>query len=116
MKRVFGLARLATLSAGGANARSPLPDPARTPGAINPAVKQQTIHETICVPGWTRTVRPSTEYTSDLKRRQLRELGGADQRMRDYEEDHELAARRPPQNKSLLLLFFKRELFFGPKP
>lgn len=29
-----------------------------TPGAINPAVTQANIHETICVKGYTKTIRP----------------------------------------------------------
>ena len=29
-----------------------------TPGAIDPRVTQDNIHETICVRGYTRTVRP----------------------------------------------------------
>jgi len=33
-------------------------------------------------------VRPSWEYTSALKRRQIREWNYADRRMADYEEDH----------------------------
>lgn len=65
-----------------------LPDPARTPGALNPAVIQQTIRSTICVRGWTRTVRPPGQYTSALKRQQMRQFGYADRRMSDYEEDH----------------------------
>jgi len=35
-----------------------LPDSATTPGAINPDVRPDTIRSTICVEGWTRTVRP----------------------------------------------------------
>ena len=67
-----------------------LPDPARTPGATNPAVTPATIHTTICVPGWTATVRPPAAYTTGLKRRQL--AAGytyrGDTSLRDYEEDH----------------------------
>jgi hypothetical protein len=58
-----------------------------TPGVLNPEVSQETIGQTICVRGWTRTVRPPTEYTSQLKVEQLRASGrpgGPD----DYQEDH----------------------------
>ena len=48
-------------------------DAALTPGALNPAVTQATIRQTICVTGWTKTVRPSVEYTGALKLRQLQE-------------------------------------------
>ena len=59
----------------------------RTPGVLNPDVRQETIAQTICVQGWTRTVRPPTEYTSQLKVRQMREygLGGSPA---GYQEDH----------------------------
>jgi hypothetical protein len=69
------------------DARS-LPDPGLTPGAVNPAVTEATIDTTICVWGWTRTVRPPAGYTEELKRRQIREYGYADRRLRSYEEDH----------------------------
>jgi hypothetical protein len=46
-----------------------LPNPALTPGATNPDVTQDTISTTICVPGWTKTVRPPISYTNPLKRR-----------------------------------------------
>src|SRR5438552_2228471 len=69
-----------------AMAQSSLPNPTLTPGAINPAVTQDNIDRTICVPGWTHTVRPPREYTEQLKREQIREYGYADHRLRDYEE------------------------------
>jgi hypothetical protein len=50
-------------------------DPVRTPGVVNPDVTQASIGSTICVRGWTRTVRPSTEYTNPLKVQQMREYG-----------------------------------------
>ncbi len=67
-----------------------LPDRGRTPGAINPAVSQATIAKTICVRGFTATIRPPASYTSALKRQQLASgytLGG-DTNPADYEEDH----------------------------
>jgi hypothetical protein len=62
-------------------------DLVRTPGVVNPDVTQATIRETICVEGWTRTIRPPTSYTDELKRRQMREygVGGSPS---DYQEDH----------------------------
>ena len=50
-------------------------DPVRTPGVLNPDVTQATIATTICVQGWTRTVRPPTDYTNALKVRQMRAYG-----------------------------------------
>ena len=59
---------VASLVAGGALAQSALPDPSQTPGMINAAVTPATIGTTICVRGWTRTVRPPVEFTEQLKR------------------------------------------------
>jgi hypothetical protein len=76
------------LAAGLAAHPAALPDPNRTPGAVNPAVTQENIDSTICVRGWTRTVRPPEEYTENLKRRQMREYGYTDHHLSDFEEDH----------------------------
>ena len=46
----------------------PLPDPACTPGAVDPAVTQSNIRSTICSPGYTATVRPSASDTDRWKR------------------------------------------------
>jgi hypothetical protein len=65
------------------------PDPARTPGAINPQITQENIAETICNPHWsTKSIRPEASYTNRLKFEQIAEYGYADSRMKDYEEDH----------------------------
>jgi hypothetical protein len=45
----------------------PLPDPACTPGAVNPQVTQSDISSTICSSGWTATVRPPENVTSPEK-------------------------------------------------
>jgi hypothetical protein len=66
----------------------PLPDPACQPGATNADVTQSTIGSTICVSGWTSTVRPPTSYTNPLKTRQIAEYGYTDTSLADYEEDH----------------------------
>src|SRR5581483_3255450 len=44
----------------------------RVPGVLDPDVTQATIHSTICVRGWTSTIRPPVEYTNELKLRQMR--------------------------------------------
>ena len=74
--------------AGAAEAQSSLPDPRITPGSLNPAVTQENIDQTICVRGWTKTVRPPENYTYNLKRRQIRALHYANQSSHPYEEDH----------------------------
>ena len=58
-----------------------------TPGVANPDVTQANIGETICKGGWTKTVRPPTDYTNRLKDEQMQlyhRLGT----LSDYQEDH----------------------------
>lgn len=57
------------------------------PGATNPAVTQATIASTICVKGWTKTIRPPASYTNKLKLRQMQALRLAGPPSA-YEEDH----------------------------
>ena len=64
------------------------PDSAMTPGAINPAVTQANIKTTICVSGYTDTIRPPSSYTTALKRTQIVAYGYTDTNLADYEEDH----------------------------
>lgn len=74
---------------GEAPASAAMPNPQLTPGAINPAVTQQNLGETICrAGGYTRSIRPQEEYTERLKREQIREYGYTDKRLGHYEEDH----------------------------
>ena len=65
-----------------------LPDAKLTPGAIDPAITQQNIHSTVCVKGYTKTVRPPAYYTNKLKKMQIIEYGNADTNPKHYEEDH----------------------------
>jgi hypothetical protein len=44
-----------------------LPDPRCTPGAVDPAVTQGNLRSTICHPGYTKTVRPSSSRTGKFK-------------------------------------------------
>ena len=66
----------------------PLPDPVCTPGVTNPDVTQGTIDQTICVSGWTTTIRPPTSYTNPLKEQGIIDYGYSDTNLSDYEEDH----------------------------
>lgn len=59
-----------------------------TPGAFNPDVTQSTIDQTICVPGWTKTVRPPASYTTALKNQQKVDYGEQNISNADLEEDH----------------------------
>jgi hypothetical protein len=58
-----------TLAPGSCHAQDggQLPDPRCTPGSYDPAVTQATIHKTICVTGWTATVRPPVSQTNTAK-------------------------------------------------
>ena len=87
---VVGALLLAALTARGEDGSAASPVVASrtmTPGALNPAVTQATIGSTICVHGWTRTIRPPSSYTSRLKVEQMAAygLGGSPS---DYQEDH----------------------------
>jgi hypothetical protein len=59
-----------------------------TPGALNPNVSQANIHGTICVPGWTATIRPPVGYTDRLKQRQKILYGETAIPDAQLEEDH----------------------------
>ncbi len=65
-----------------------LQDSACTPGATDSRVTQDNINQTICVSGYTTTVRPSTSYTNNLKTQQIQSYGYSDTNLSDYEEDH----------------------------
>jgi len=65
-----------------------LPNQSRTPGAINQEVTQSNLAATVCVKGWTKTVRPPAYYTNALKKTQIREYAYPDTNLKSYEEDH----------------------------
>jgi hypothetical protein len=72
----------------GSGSRGPYQaDVARTPGVLNPDVTQATVGSTICVRGWTKTIRPPTSYTNALKLKQMREYGVGGS-LSGYQEDH----------------------------
>ena len=79
---------LAIVSPRGSSSKGPYhADLARSPGVLNPDVTQANIDSTICLHGWTRTIRPLTSYTNALKRKQMREYGVGGS-LSDYQEDH----------------------------
>src|SRR5882724_1684671 len=82
------LLAIAIVSPHGSSSKGPYhADIVRTPGVLNPDVTQANIDSTICVHGWTKTIRPPTSYTNALKRKHMREYGvGGSQS--DYQEDH----------------------------
>ena len=56
--------------------------------ALNPDVRPDTIDQTICVTGYTASVRPSTTYTNGVKRKLLRDIGIDSANASQYELDH----------------------------
>ena len=97
MKRTLAVIALVLLAGCGSTTQpgpSPSPGPTPSPGqspaasptaapadvchvggvtycVLNPAVTQGTIRQTICVAGWTKTIRPPVNYTDTLKRQQI---------------------------------------------
>lgn len=61
--------------------------PASSPGAVSSVVSQASIRTTICVSGYTATVRPAAGYTDALKRQQMASEGLPGPTSL-YEEDH----------------------------
>jgi hypothetical protein len=64
-----------------------LPDPNCTPGAVDPAVTQDNIDSTICVSGYTKTVRPPVSVTEPQKLESMK-LYGFNDSTSNYEFDH----------------------------
>lgn len=57
---------------------------------LNPAVTQATIAETICVRGYTATVRPPVSYTNRIKKQRMAEMGLPLELISDFQLDHKL--------------------------
>ena len=55
-----------------ARAGGRLPDPACTPGSVDPGVTQSSIGSTICRRGYTSSVRPPASQTATVKRAMYR--------------------------------------------
>jgi hypothetical protein len=69
-------------------------------------VDEDTIYGTICVSGYTKSVRPATSYTIGVKKKLMREAGIDAARIGDYELDHivPLALGGHPRKLSNLML------------
>ena len=81
---------LVTIPISFASANTYLPISSITSGATDARVNQENIGSTICLNGYTVTVRPSSSYTTSLK---INQLGGSyaryhDLKTGDFEEDH----------------------------
>ena len=73
---------------------------------LNPDVRPDTIDQTICVPGYSSSVRPSTTYTNGVKTKLLRKSGTDAANASEYELDHviPLAVGGHPRNPKNLTL------------
>jgi hypothetical protein len=76
------------------------------PGATNPAVTPATVNQTICVSGYTSTIRPPTSYTGPLKRQLLisEHLPGT---VSDYQLDHAISLEVGGDPRSLKNLWME---------
>src|SRR5262245_22986271 len=98
MRRILPALALLVLTACSAELRidsgppttAPAPQVTVDPRAdmLNPDVTQATIATTICVPGWTATVRPPTTYTGPIETAQIARYGYTDRDPTHYELDH----------------------------
>ena len=65
-----------------------LPLASITPGTIDPYVTPQNLQSTVCVRGYTASVRPDKRVTNRIKREQIRQYRYADTNPQNYEQDH----------------------------
>ena len=75
--------------------------------ALNPDVSQATIRETICRPGYSSIVRPSTTFTNPIKLRLMSEAGIPTENSSKWALDHRIAiglGGHPRQLSNLQLL------------
>lgn len=68
-------------------ARDGLPDSSCTPGDRDPRVNAGNVDQTICVKGYTKSVRPAKSVTDVIKRERMAAYG-IDAPMNTYELDH----------------------------
>lgn len=79
-----------SVAATAAFAQPSVPDPTVTPGAVDPRVTQENIHSTVCVPGYSASVRPPAAKTEEWKREALNASSYPDRNIKHYEWDHKI--------------------------
>lgn len=57
---------------------------------LNPLVRQETIRQTVCVHGWTKTVRPPVPFTGSIKRKMMYDIGIPREGEQDITLDHRI--------------------------
>lgn len=73
---------------------------------INPQVTQANIRRTICVHGWTKTIRPPVSYTNGIKHNLMQQQHIEWTREHEFELDHQIPLQlgghpRDPHNLRL---------------
>lgn len=58
--------------------------------ALNPSVTQENIQQTICIKGYTKSVRPTSSFTNIIKAQMLREQGIEAEDISLFELDHKI--------------------------
>jgi hypothetical protein len=75
---------------------------------LNPDVRQDTIRQTVCVSGYTASVRPSTTYTNGVKLKLMREQGLPASAAPEFELDHRIPLALGGHSRSLQNLMLQR--------
>ena len=57
---------------------------------VNGDVTPATIQNTICIKGWTASIRPPVSYTNRIKKKVMRAMGLPLELMADFQLDHKL--------------------------
>ncbi len=93
LQRVFGPVMLVALVGCATQGElAPLRAVQEVPAAVlNPDVRPETIHQTICVAGYAASVRPATSFTNGVKAKLMREAGIPLADTGLYELDHRVA-------------------------
>ena len=65
-----------------------LPVAAAADPSLNPDVRQDTLATTICSAGYTKAIRPASNYTSGIKIKLVQSMGEPDEAVALYELDH----------------------------
>ena len=82
-----GLLPTPNASAATCQAHNGLPDSSCTPGDRDPRVTPGTLADTICVKGWSKSVRPAKNVTDQIKRERMAAYG-VEPPAGQYELDH----------------------------
>jgi len=73
---------------------------------LNPAVVQETVQSTICVPGYSKSIRPKVSYTNGIKIQRVQEMGLPPELIGDFILDHRIPISlggSPTSEKNLIL-------------